>query len=85
MSGGYVLLKVINLEHRADRRSECITELSLSGIPADDDSFYKAYYKPEFGELGVSLSHANLIARYLSESECPYLAVFEDDFDLIDK
>ncbi|GAA0512198.1 hypothetical protein GCM10009414_22270 [Tatumella terrea] len=85
MSGGDVLLKIINLEHRYDRKAECLAELSLSGITADDDSFFKAYYKPEFGELGASLSHANLIARYLSESVCPYLLVFEDDFEIINK
>ena len=85
MAGGDVLLKIINLEHRYDRKGECMAELALAGIAAGDESFFKAYHKPDFGELGASLSHANLIASYLTESECPYLAVFEDDFEITDK
>jgi len=85
MSSGDIFLKIINLEHRRDRRDECVEELACSGISAGDDFFFKAYNKPEFGALGASLSHANLIASYLTDSECPYLIVLEDDFEIFDK
>ena len=82
---GDVFLKVINLEHRDDRKAECVAEFSLAGISAGDDFFFKAYSKPDFGALGASLSHANLIASYISESECQYLVVLEDDFEIYNK
>lgn len=36
---GDVFLKVINLEHRDDRKAECVAEFYLAGISAGDDFF----------------------------------------------
>lgn len=77
-----VQLKIINLIHRADRKAESVSELKKCGITIDDESFFEAYYKPECGALGCSLSHGNLIAHYLSYSSSPYLLVLEDDFEV---
>ncbi|MCG7490815.1 hypothetical protein MHN79_15095 [Vibrio sp. Of14-4] len=77
-----VQLQIINLTHRTDRKAESISELKKCGITIDDESFFEAYYKPECGALGCSLSHGNLIAHYLSHSSSPYLLVLEDDFEV---
>ncbi|GLT19894.1 hypothetical protein GCM10007938_36770 [Vibrio zhanjiangensis] len=77
-----VHLKIINLAHRIDRKEESIAELKECGINIGDESFFEAYYKPECGALGCSLSHGNLIAHYLSLSSSPYLLVLEDDFEV---
>ncbi len=78
-------IRVINLPHRRDRREQSVAELAAAGICPGDNVFFSGSYQPEFGELGASLSHANLIARYLSESAAPYLMVLEDDFAIVDK
>ncbi|NOH72357.1 hypothetical protein F0225_13555 [Vibrio pectenicida] len=75
-------LKIINLAHRTDRKEESISELKKCGITIGGDAFFNAYHKPECGALGCSLSHANLIANYLSHSSSPYLLVLEDDFEV---
>ncbi|WP_341665491.1 hypothetical protein [Vibrio sp.] len=77
-----VQLQIINLTHRTDRKAESVSELKKCGISIDDKSFFEAYYKPECGALGCSLSHGNLIAHYLSHSSSPYLLVLEDDFEV---
>ena len=85
MASQEIFIKVINLPHRRDRRQQSIAELTEAGIGASDNFIFNACYHPEYGELGASLSHANLIARYLSESTAPYLLVLEDDFEIVDK
>jgi GR25 family glycosyltransferase involved in LPS biosynthesis len=77
-------LKVINLPHRADRRQECLTELSRIGLPADDGIFFCARSEPEFGALGCALSHAKVLADFLFQSDLPFALIFEDDFSIRD-
>jgi GR25 family glycosyltransferase involved in LPS biosynthesis len=77
-------LKVINLEHRADRRGDCTRELSKVGIDAGDDVFFAAKSEPEFGALGCALSHAKVLADFLFSSDKPFALIFEDDFSIRD-
>ncbi|WP_323638625.1 hypothetical protein [Pectobacterium polonicum] len=47
--------------------------------------FFDAVYFEDFGALGASISHANILAKYLSTSTAPYAMILEDDFDIVDK
>ncbi|KAA3669069.1 glycosyltransferase family 25 protein [Pectobacterium carotovorum] len=76
---------IINLKHREDRRNESLTELSSSSILVGNDVFFDAVYVENFGALGASISHANVLAKYLSTSTAPYAMILEDDFEIADK
>lgn len=78
-------LNIINLEHRKDRKEECKKELYDSSIIINDHAFFNAHYKPDFGALGASISHANVLSQYLSTYSAPYAIIFEDDFLIHDK
>lgn len=77
-------LKVINLPHRADRRQECIAELSKVGVPAADEIFFAAKSEPDLGALGCALSHAKALSDFLFSSDKPFALIFEDDFSIRD-
>jgi hypothetical protein len=78
-------LKIINLEHRNDRKQECIEELKKINIFNTENIFFSAKYDEINGARGASLSHAMLISTYLYESQKEYLLVLEDDFLLTDE
>jgi GR25 family glycosyltransferase involved in LPS biosynthesis len=73
-------LKIINLQHRADRRLDCISELRKVGIDADDHVFFEAKSEPDFGALGCALSHAKVLADFLFRDDKPFALILEDDF-----
>jgi GR25 family glycosyltransferase involved in LPS biosynthesis len=73
-------LKVINLQHRADRRQECIGELRKVGMDASDNVFFEAKSEPDFGALGCALSHAKVLADFLFRDDKPFALILEDDF-----
>lgn len=75
-------LKIINLEHRIDRRNECIEELAKFNLKINEAHFFKAKYVENLGALGCSLSHAMLLSEFLYNSNKPYILVLEDDFQL---
>ena len=76
-------LKIINLEHRDDRRVQCLDELSRIGLFNTSDSiFFKAKYLNQFGALGCSLSHAMVLSEFLFYENKPFALVLEDDFSI---
>jgi predicted O-linked N-acetylglucosamine transferase (SPINDLY family)/GR25 family glycosyltransferase involved in LPS biosynthesis len=79
-----LFIGVINLEHRQDRRESSLQELAAVGLPHDEGAFFKAVSRPEYGALGASLSHANLLASFLSTSTAEYALIFEDDFTILE-
>ncbi|MBN3080016.1 hypothetical protein H4F49_05160 [Pectobacterium polaris] len=82
---GELFVGIINLEHRDDRRRESLDELQKASINTNDDVFFKATYIERFGALGASISHANILAKYLSTTSAPYALILEDDFEIVDK
>lgn len=79
-----VHLKVINLKHRADRRQDCIRELSKVGTEAGDAVFFEAKSMPDLGALGCAMSHAKALADFLYFDEKPFALILEDDFSIRD-
>lgn len=78
-----VHLKIINLEHRDDRRNECLDELRHVGLTdAGSALFFKAKYLKNFGALGCALSHAMVLSDFLFNEEKPYALILEDDFSI---
>lgn len=78
MSLDKVAVKVINLEHRKDRKDQAKRELETAGIK--DYSFFSAKYIPELGARGCSMSHAKALADYMFYDDKEFVLVFEDDF-----
>ncbi|MCE9730443.1 hypothetical protein [Pectobacterium sp. IFB5596] len=76
---------IINLDHRDDRRKDSMNELLESSITLGDDVFFSATYMKDFGALGASISHANILAKYLSTTSLPFALILEDDFEILDK
>jgi hypothetical protein len=77
-------LKIINLKHRADRRDECLRELSKVGALASDEIFFDAKSMPDLGALGCALSHAKVLADFIYFDEKPFALILEDDFSIRD-
>lgn len=77
-------LRIINLEHRLDRRQECIRELKNAGLSISEASFFTAKNTPSFGAYGCALSHAMVLADFLYRGNSDYILVFEDDFQIRD-
>lgn len=73
-------IKVINLEHRADRREQCLAEFRAIGLSDSDYVIERARSLPGQGARGCSLSHARALCNFLYEDERPYLMMLEDDF-----
>jgi hypothetical protein len=78
-------IKVINMEHRLDRKNECRTEFDSIGLGDGDYSFFKAKYLPELAARGCALSHGQALAEFLSEEEKPFVLILEDDFSIREK
>jgi len=77
-------LKIINLEHRLDRREESVRECIRIGLGITNNQFFSARHVPNNGALGCALSHAKLLADFLFESEKSHIMVLEDDFSVRD-
>src|SRR4051812_27606459 len=77
-------IKVINTEHRLDRKEECRKEFESIGLSSDDYSFFKAKYLPDFGARGCALSHAQALAEFLFTDEKSFVLILEDDFSIRD-
>lgn len=77
-------LKIINLQHRADRREDCLRELQSVGVDAGAEVFFEAKSEPEFGALGCALSHAKVLSDFLFCTDKPFALIFEDDFQIRD-
>ena len=73
-------IKVINLEHRVDRREQCQAEFQAIGLAESDYVIEKAKSLPGQGARGCSLSHARALCDFLYEDERPFLMMLEDDF-----
>jgi GR25 family glycosyltransferase involved in LPS biosynthesis len=75
-------VKIINLEHRADRREQCVAEFRAIGFSDSDYTIEKAKSLPGQGARGCSLSHARALCDFLYEDDRPFLMVLEDDFEI---
>lgn len=78
-------IKVINLEHRTDRKEECQKEFESIGLGVEDYSFFPAKYLPDLGARGCALSHARALSDFLFYDEKPFVLIFEDDFAIREK
>jgi glycosyl transferase, family 25 len=78
-------IKVINAEHRNDRRMECIREFDSIGMTPEEYSFFNAKYISDSGARGCALSHAKAISDFLFDERKPFLLIFEDDFTIREK
>jgi GR25 family glycosyltransferase involved in LPS biosynthesis len=79
-----LLIKIINLDHRKDRREESEKELKKININIDD-IFHKAKYEPEHGLIGCAYSHSKVIFDFLYNTKKDILLVMEDDFEIFDE
>lgn len=80
-----ITLKIINLQHRSDRRLECLKELEMLGLNGDKEKiFFTAKHLPNLGARGCSLSHAMVLSDFLFNDDKPYIMVLEDDFSVRD-
>ena len=78
-------IKVINADHRNDRKMECIREFDSIGMRPEEYSFFNAKYLADAGARGCALSHAKAISDFLFDERKPFLLVFEDDFTVREK
>jgi GR25 family glycosyltransferase involved in LPS biosynthesis len=76
-------IKIINAEHRSDRKAECLLELKKIGLTPPNDIFFKAKYINNLGARGCALSHAMVLSEYLFNNDLPFALVLEDDFQFI--
>ena len=79
-----ISIKIINLEHRTDRKDECIKELHEIGLTDDQFKFFVAKLDSDNGAIGASLSHAKVLSDWLFNESTEYCLVFEDDFHILD-
>lgn len=75
-------IKIINMEHRLDRKDECRKEFESIGLSAGDYSFFHAKYVPDLGARGCALSHAKALADFLFNEEKSFVLILEDDFSI---
>lgn len=75
-------IKIINAEHRNDRRIECVREFDQIGLTGEEYVFFNAKYLANSGARGCALSHAKAISDFLFDTSKPYLLVLEDDFTI---
>ena len=59
----------INLEHRTDRRQEIEGELNNFNIPYER---FNAYSTPEFGIVGCTKSHLEVLKEQINRSPFPF-------------
>lgn len=71
---------VINLDHRDDRRAAFYKNISAQGYSRNEFNWIKAVQDDDFGGLGCAKSHLKALARFITNSDKHYCAIFEDDF-----
>ena len=71
---------VINLDKRADRLTDFISNLHDGGFDYSVFNRISAVYDENFGGLGCAKSHLIALTDFLTRSEEKYCAIFEDDF-----
>jgi hypothetical protein len=74
-----LLIGIINLEHRQDRRDECLVELSKADLKSEG-AFFKAKYIKDSGARACALSHAMLLSEFMFHDDKPFALILEDDF-----
>lgn len=77
-----IYVRIINAEHREDRRLECMSELRQLGVTIPDDIFFKAKFIENLGARGCALSHAMALSEFLFRDEKPFALILEDDFSV---
>lgn len=70
----------INLDHRNDRKTQFLEEMSKISFPQKKIERIPATYLKERGHLGASLSHIKTIETFL-QSQHDICMIFEDDFE----
>jgi hypothetical protein len=80
-----VSIRIINLEHREDRRQESRKELNAIGLTPEDYQFFSGKYIADFGARGCALSHAQALSDFLFSEDKPFALILEDDFCIRDK
>jgi glycosyl transferase family 25 len=76
--------KIINLEHRNDRREECSKEIALANLSQLNPSYFDAKHTPGLGARGCALSHAMCLSSWLYQEDQPFAMILEDDFSIRD-
>lgn len=77
--------RVINLESRVDRKSECVSQFQQLGVPYTEQNFFAAKLVSHDGALGCAMSHARVLSDFLYFSDASAAMILEDDFDIVDK
>jgi glycosyl transferase family 25 len=72
----------INLDHRTDRLEHIKSELAKTTVDPSNVHRFPAVYVPEFGALGCTLSHIQVLEDFL-RSDANSCIIFEDDFEFI--
>ncbi len=72
-------IRVINLDHRADRWQQMQEELDRLGIPRSQAHRFSACCTEPHGAIGCAYSHAGALQAYLVASQAPWCLVLEDD------
>jgi glycosyl transferase family 25 len=78
-------VRVIHLQHRADRRAACDAEWSALGFDPAQMVYADAKRVDGLGAMGCALSHALTLTRFLVEDERPFMLMLEDDFQVVNK
>jgi GR25 family glycosyltransferase involved in LPS biosynthesis len=73
---------VINLRHRADRRTRVLHELGAAGVNLSHVRLVEAQRSMRNGAIGCAASHAFALSRFLFESDAPSCWMVEDDFQM---
>lgn len=71
---------VISLDHRDDRRESFFASLKSQSYSDEQFQWVTAIEDNNFGGLGCAKSHLKTLAKFITESNKPYCAIFEDDF-----
>jgi glycosyl transferase, family 25 len=69
----------INLDKRPDRLVEIQSEFGKMGLSGER---YSAIHTPEFGQIGCTMSHINVL-KIARERNMENVLIFEDDFKFI--
>ncbi len=59
-----IKFKIINADHRFDRKEECLIELKKINFKSSENIFFKAKYIKDFGIRGCALSHAMALSEF---------------------
>lgn len=73
----------INLDHRADRWSECQENHQRAGFLPGRVHRISACAVPEFGNLGCARSHIKALTSFFVDDSQDICMILEDDFDFV--